>query len=394
MSILPASSQLNENLFLYSPSLDSAHVGEVRLNVGGLLFFRDNEFSTSVMDGYTLPGFRFKPTVSYMPSQWVKAEVGLNLLRFWGTDQYPNMAYRDIATWTGDETTPGFHIVPFFRVQMATNFGLQIILGNIYGAAYHRLITPLHEPELNLTTDPEAGAQILYTNRWLDADLWVNWESFIYKDDFHQEEFVFGLSTRFKYNKEQSRIHVYTPVQLLAQHRGGEIDTIRTHSVQTLMNGTVGLGATWNFRHKKLHRVTLEANLLGYYQQAGTLWPFNSGSALYFHGNLDFGYTRLKGGYFIADKFISMFGYPLFGCVSTKNPGMTYDKPSTIYVGFDYGKEFAPGFSLGLSADLYYRTPCHSITAEGTRENAKGNTSFSAGIYMRINPSFVLYKKK
>ncbi|WP_289157267.1 hypothetical protein [uncultured Muribaculum sp.] len=380
--------------FRSDESLDSSQVGELRLNVGGLLFFRDNEFSTSVMDGYTLPGFKLCPTVSYMPSRNVKAELGVSLTRFWGTDRYPNMAYRDIASWTGGERSDGFHVVPFFRVQMATDFGLQVVLGSIYGGANHRLLMPLYEPELNLTADPETGAQVLYSNRWLDADMWVNWESFIYRGDTHQEEFVFGISSRIKYNSERSRLHFYTPVQLLAQHRGGEIDTITSHSVQTLMNGAVGFGARWSINHRRVKSASLELDYLGYYQQAGELWAFDNGNALYLHGNLDVWNTRFKLGYFYGDKFISMFGYPLFGCVSTKNPGMTYDKPSTVYVGFEYAKEFAPGFSLGVNVDIYERSSCYGTTGEGVREKMKGSTSFAAGLCMKINPSFLLYKKK
>lgn len=388
------SAQFNEYIYLADTRLDSSQVGEVRLNVGSLLFFRDNEFSTSVMDGYTLPGFKLQPKVSYMPSPWVKAELGVSLTRFWGTDKYPNMAYRDIAAWTGGERTKGFHIVPLLRVQMATDFGLQVILGSIYGGANHRLLMPLYEPELNLTADPETGVQVLYKNSWLDADMWVNWESFIYRNDVHQEEFVFGLSSRIKYNDEKSKVHFYTPLQLLAQHRGGEIDTITSKSVQTLMNGAIGVGATWDINHRNLRRLSVEADFLGYYQQAGELWPFNSGTAFYVHGNLDIRNSRVKAGYFYGDKFISMFGYPLFGCVSTKNPGMTYEKPSTVYLGFDYAREFAPGFSLGVTADLYYRTSCNGTNSDGFREKMKSSASFAAGVYMRINPSFLLYKKK
>ncbi len=393
MSIGTVSAQAPGEFYITNESLDSSQVGELRLDVSSFLFFRDNEFSTSVMDGYTLPGFKLCPKVSYMPSPMVKVELGVCLLRFWGTDHYPNMAYRDIANWTGGERANGFHAVPFIRAQMATKFGLQVVLGSIYGGANHRLLMPLYEPELNLTSDPESGLQVLYHNGWLDADVWVNWESFIYRNDTHQEEFVFGISSRIKYNNERSRIHLYTPIQLLAQHRGGEIDTITSHSVQTLMNGAIGFGAEWNLNHRRIKRASAEIDYMGYYQQAGELWPFNSGSAIYAHGALDVWNSRFKLGYFYGDKFITMFGYPLFGCVSTKNSGMLYDKPSTVYVGFDFCKEFAPGFSLGVNVDIYERLACHGINTAGVYEKMKGSTCFAAGVSMKINPSFLLYKK-
>lgn len=66
---------------------------------------------------------------------------------------------------------------------------------------------------------------------------------FYLQEDIHQEAFTVGLSTRFKFNDPDSRFHFYAPLQVLAQHRGGEIDTILTNSVQTLMNGAVGIGS-------------------------------------------------------------------------------------------------------------------------------------------------------
>ena len=92
---------------------------------------------------------------------------------------------------------------------------------------------------------------MLYDSRRFDLDVWVNWESFIFREDTHQEAFTVGLSGRYKLNDPDARFHFYAPVQGLAQHRGGEIDTIFTNSVQTLMNGAVGVGTVWNTGNHK-----------------------------------------------------------------------------------------------------------------------------------------------
>ena len=60
------------------------------------------------------------------------------------------------------------------------------------------------------------------------------------------------------------------PVQMVAQHRGGEIDATDT-GVETLMNASVGVGLTWNVNQAKLKRLNWEFDVLGYYQQAGEL---------------------------------------------------------------------------------------------------------------------------
>ncbi|MDQ9805374.1 hypothetical protein RFX75_00845, partial [Acinetobacter baumannii] len=65
------------------------------------------------------------------------------------------------------------------------------------------------------------------------------------------------------------------------QHRGGEQDTLFTNSVQTLMNGALGAGITWNTDCRVLKRFNVEADFVGYYQQAGKLWGYDNGIGFY-----------------------------------------------------------------------------------------------------------------
>lgn len=97
------------------------------------------------------------------------------------------MAYQDIAHWKGDQYQKGFHALPWFRAQVALSDHVNIVLGDLYGAANHNLIEPLYNPELNMVADPEMGLQLLYNSRRFDLDVWVNWESFIFREDIHQE---------------------------------------------------------------------------------------------------------------------------------------------------------------------------------------------------------------
>ena len=94
----------------------------------------------------------------------------------------------------------------------------------------------------------------------------MNWQSFIFREDVHQEAFTVGISSRVKYNDPASRFHFYTPVQGLVQHRGGEIDTIFNNSVQTLMNGAIGVGGVWNTGHRIFKNLNVELDATGYYQ--------------------------------------------------------------------------------------------------------------------------------
>lgn len=371
-------------------AIDTAQVENLNFTLNSTLFFQDNEFDTPMLRGYTLPGFKLRPSVNYRPNANVSVDLGIYMFKFWGSDSYPNLAYSDICEWTGKENvTKGLHLLPFFRVQMATNGGLNIVLGSIYGGMHHRLIAPLYAPELNLTADPEAGAQILYSNRWLDFDTWVNWESFIFKNDTHQEAFTFGMSSRIKYNRESSRLHFFTPVQILFQHRGGEIDTLLTNSVQTLFNGATGIGGRYNINHRAIKAIELEADALLYNQQVGHIWPIDHGWAYFLRGALDVANMHTRFGFYRSHKFVSLMGYPFFGSISTSNPDLTFNNYSTLFAGINYNHEFAPGYSFGADAAVYHHLPAIGYIA-GFPRSYGASTSFYAAIYFRINPSFLI----
>ena len=222
--LMPATlrAQFEDRLYRTDYRLDSARTNELRVEVENLSFFQDNEYTGSIMKGYTLPGLWLQPRLTYQPLKNIRLELGIHTLIYHGSYKYPNYAYRDIAVWKGDQTQKGFHCLPVFRVQWALSPTFNIVLGTLHGKNNHRLTEPLYNPEMGLTADPEAGVQLLWNARPLDFDLWVNWESFIFRDDLHQEAFTFGLSTRFKANRPTAKMHVYFPLQAIFQHRGGE----------------------------------------------------------------------------------------------------------------------------------------------------------------------------
>lgn len=383
--------QISERVFKSDYHIDPEKKGQLSVELDNISFFKDNEYTGTIMKGYSLPGLWIQPKVVFYPLANIKLEAGAHLLRYWGATKYPSLAYQDIAKWKGDQFQHGFHAVPFFRAQMALSDHVNIVLGDIYGGANHDLIEPLYNPELNLTADPEAGLQLLFDSRRFDLDAWVNWESFIFNGDTHQEAFTVGLSSRYKMNDPESRFHFYMPLQALVQHRGGEIDTIYSNSVQTLMNGAVGAGAVWNTGNPIFRNVNLEFDVAGYYQQAGIIWPHNKGTGFYVRASADIYDFRVKTSYWNSHKFISMFGSPFYGAVSTAREGVTYDGQSLVYLGFEYSRSFGKGFSMGVDVDIFQHLPVNMYEPgkEGTSISGRA-TSFSAGVYLRVNPSFLI----
>lgn len=387
----PLRAQLAEKVFMTDYRINPENKRKLFIAVDNLSFFRNAESTTFVQKGYTLPGFWLQLKAAYYPTENIKLEGGLHSLWFWGATRYPAFAYNDIAVWRGEESKHNVHLLPYLRAHVALSDQVDLILGDLYGGSNHGLIAPLYNPELNLSSDPEAGVQILYHPRWMDLDIWLNWESFIYKLDTHQEAFTFGWSSRLKFNSAESTFHVYALMQALAQHRGGELDTISNgQSVQTMLNGVAGLGVDWNVRRGVLKKVNLEFDVAGYYQHAGNLWPLKRGYGWYGSMAADLSDFRVQAAYWKCEDFISLFGNPLYGAISTYLEDAVYRNPRMIYAGAEYTRTFGREFSLGINADAFYRMGTRMIDPKKRHDSEGDRLNYSFGVFFRFRPSFLI----
>ncbi len=358
--------------------LDTADVRALNVELESISFFRDNEFNSPLADGYSLPGLWVQPKLTYMPLKQIKLELGLQALIFNGANRYPNYVYHDIGYWKGSQYTKGAHLLPWFRAQ-ADFRHLTIVLGNIYGGQNHGLIEPLFNPETNLSQDPEMGFQLLWDRPHLHADVWLNWQSYIFREDTHQEAFTVGAAWRVLFNKPESRLHWSLPVQVVAQHRGGE-QNVERKGVQTIYNASAGAAAKWNVGKRVLKHLTGEANFLFAYQQTGQLWPFRTGAAG--HAAVSLGLWKfLDAGvaYYTAPRhFVSLYGNHFYSTLSILD-GQDYGKLQTAnaFVRFHY--TFAKGFVLGADAEAFQ-----------TWQSGRSDLNFSFGIYLRANPRFLI----
>lgn len=375
---------------------DSTAVGEpcLGLTVDALAFFKDNEYDGDVVRGYSLPGFRLQPRLTYTPLREVSLEAGLHATIFEGANKYPAYVFHDIAHWKGNQYQHGAHVLPFFRAEarlgQERSGKTTIVLGDIYGATAHGIAHPLYNPELTLTDDPEAGVQILVSRKRWTSDVWLNWQSYIYEEDTHQEAFTVGWTQRTLLPRGFS-----IPVQVLVQHRGGEQDIPALQlGVQTIANGAVGIEYCWRAAtspaspagqapapHSRGQRgvtvVSCEALGLGALQQSGHLWPFDVGSALWTSAAVDWAFgLRLKAGLFYAPHdFCSLYGSPYFGTLSLKHPGERFDGMTTGYWAVEYARTWAGAYTLSAKVDGYIN---------------RGRAPFSFGVYFRACPSFIL----
>lgn len=405
--------QLLSEMFTENTSLDSILLHSLRVEMDATGFFHNNEYQSEWQKGYSLPGVRIIPRLAYTPLSQINIEAGASMLFFNGANRYPNFAYHDIATWKGNQYQSGCHVLPWVRLQASFKH-LDVIVGNIYGGSNHGLITPLFNPEQNLSADPETGIQIRLHRPHILQDIWMNWQSYIFETDNHQEAFTVGTTARLLWGKQPKStsikpISFYSPVQLVIQHRGGEQDNT-SFGVQTLCNASAGMGLRWTTKGK-LDYLDAQLNAMASYQQAGVLWPFNTGFACHAGINTHwFDHLNMGIDYQHAPKqFVSLYGNPFFSTISLKNGGTRiqpdgtlkgeyhhqYEGTRLIRLGADYQYTFAKAYTLGAAFEAFSLHGGQCLRAHEATHNGAlkpHEFSFSFGLYLHISPSFLLKK--
>ena len=392
--IQKAYSQLGERLYTTDYKIDPLYKNQLSVEVDNLSFFKDNEFNSTVQRGYTLPGFWLQLKAVYYPLSNIKIEAGAHSIWYWGTTRYPAFAYRGIPEYGGKDYLHNVHVLPFFRAQVSLSDNIDVVLGNIYGGANHGLIEPLYNPELNLSSDPEKGAQLLYKSKWVESDLWIDWITFIYNLDTHQEAFAAGNTTRFKLNVPESRIHMYVPIQGLAYHKGGEID-VTNIVAQTIMNGSLGAGLRWNINRRILDYINAEFDVAGYIYPKGSTDTFKRGRGYYSKVSALLKDFNISMSYWSCKDFVSVFGNTFYSSTTTREEykGMIFEKPKMLNFCVDYSRSFGKGFAFGANVEAYYNLSGKLYSPETGmyQSSAFGkNTNFSLGVYMRMNTSFLI----
>ncbi|MCR5181115.1 MAG: hypothetical protein K6C30_07875 [Bacteroidaceae bacterium] len=354
-----------------------------------LSFFKDNEYKGELTNGYSLPGLWLQPKLTYQPMSSIRLEAGVHALIFDGANKYPCYAYHDIGRWKGHQYQSGAHLLPFFRAQAELG-KVTFVLGNIYGGANHGTMEPLMNPEVNLTQDPEMGFQIITElSRWR-LDAWMNWQSYIFEEDTHQEAFTVGFDQRIHLSASDRSLSWYVPIDILVQHRGGEQDTT-TMGVQTIVNAGVGLGLRWQTGGRIVRSLEAEAALLGCWQQSGHLWPFDKGMG----GSLSLRADIVKdfhasASLFATRDFVSLYGAPFYSTLSQKVSGARVSRLLTPHVGAEWHHSFAENYQLGVKVDAYPLSAGRLTYADGSSSPSSFVNNFSFGIYLRCNPRFLL----
>jgi hypothetical protein len=371
---------------------------ELRFNLYNYNFFVNNEYKGERVSGYTLPGFRLTPTISYTLNEKISIEGGVSLLHFWGASKYPNIVYSNLPNWAGSQHQSGVHLVPFFRTTWFINQNIKFSFGNIDYRDCHLLIEPLYNIENTFSGDPEMGLQIKANYNWFKADLWLDWQTFIFENDKHNETFCLGLTTETKIiNKEKFELSL--PLNAIVQHLGGEKLQIKS-KVHSWVNACLGLKS--NVKLSEKFNLYFGADYLKYKQLTGNIMPFKDGFAQFYYLGAKMKKVNFKIAFFDSEDFISILGSQHFCNFSTNTPGLVFDRANQFYAKIDYDYNIGKNCNAKFYCQLWRQNkitgdvllPDYSADNPEFSEKVirDGFFSFSVGVVLNLEPSFLIKK--
>jgi hypothetical protein len=352
------SAQLNNSAFEQRMAVQQADSGKLFLGFNMLGFGKNNEYFDTTVDGYTLLGYQVNPYLSYHVSEKVRLDVGVFAQKDFGNNEY-------------SEVKPTLSL-------KVVNKNFSFIFGTLESSLNHRLIEPLYDFERVLKNRLENGIQILWIKDDLFLDVWADWQNMIYLNDTEQERFAAGLSFSKSIVKENN-FRLDVPVQLVADHRGGQVD-VNSAPVITRLNAAVGITA----EVRSLSFITawgVKPYVVAYrssYEQAS----FKDGHGVFINPyiNTKIGLT-VMGSYWKGDQFLTIQGGELYPSISENYPVRVDEVRELYMLRFLYDVKLADGLMLSVRAEPFYDTFAESL-------------EYSYGFYLNFSDRFFLLNAK
>jgi hypothetical protein len=363
--------QLNQSAFIVNPDIKSADSNKFYISVVNKNIIKNNEYYNYIVPGYTLLGSQLNLQLKYYPSYNTMIETGVHLLYYYGRDKLDR-------------------VLPMIRFTYKPVKGLFVTIGDIYGGLYHNYLDPMYNFENVIQLPPELGFQVVYNNKWVHADIFLNWIYFLMPDDIsHKEKFSVGITGYTHILNPKHRFNIKVPFQYFTLHSGGQIDTLST-PLSTIVNMDFGLMSGYSF-----NGFVNKIGVNGYYllfkdNSSEKTLAFESG-----HGWMADVYTVTKWvdmhlGYWKGYQFFAPLGDPVFSSISYKseNKDEAYANREMFYYKVFLHHIIAKGINIGFRFEGY-------VELIGDIEKPlQGNNDYSYSVFMTFNRDFFITKIK
>lgn len=360
--------------------------GRLSLTLENHHFFKDNEFGLKRMDGYTLPGFYFRPKLVWQVEPRVKLSMGVHWLNYWGAHSYPTTLSYTTAHPTWSDTSSSMHILPWVQARVDFYPWLSVVIGSLENNNGHGLPTPLYNRELTYAADPEGGVQMLVQHRIVDVDAWADWREFIFNRSDHQEQFYLGLASHLKL--PLGRWTPYVPIYALTQHTGGEgLNTAEFLHTKNKVNLGTGLGLRFS---EDDFCADLEILLLRYHQVRDTTIPFNNGWAFSPTLRMRWKDLGMEVNWWDGSNFVPLMGCAHYSSVSINSDDVTFERFQNLTLKLEYHWHKFRMCEVVTEGEMIHYFPYTQNEPQlGVVEKGHA-TMISLGVHVKVKPTVVL----
>ena len=327
-------------------------------------FFKNNEYFLNTASGYPLFGTQHIPSLLYKPNKHLFVQGGVYLKKDFGTEGFAKVA-------------------PYYLVSLHKN-GYSLSFGNINANINHRMYDPIFANERLMTHQLEEGLSLKVNRRKIYSETWINWEKQQYYFSDFNEQFTIGHHTDLKLY-EQRKFSIGLPVQALAIHSGGQLDTT-SNPTSTIVNVSVGIKADLKINRSKrsINRIGFNANYLLYKDlSANSGLAYSEGNALYANLNVKmFRHFHAALSYWKSDRFIAPKGDILYQSISSNPKNLNYleQNRELIQLGLAYEKRVAKAVNLSVRLQPFY-------------DFSNSRLDYSYSLFLTLQPNVRLLKQ-
>lgn len=359
------------------------------INVPVKAFFKNNEYKRKIAYGYTLGGIRLTPNIEYQPYDNFSISLGVNLLKYWGANEYGQENFITVPYYTDTNTQKQLHWKPFFRFNWQINNNLRFIIGNLLIANSHFLPIPLYNREINYSSDGEEGLQLIYTGKYWINDAWINWQNFNFYNDIDRESFDMGTAGKIN-TSPLSKYSLLFDYSFIWHHNGGELDTVSTAVLDHWANGNVGISFAINNLCRRQNTLYFHFDYFFSMDMKNSTLPLDNGYA--FFPSIQFQNKKINTtlGYYDSKKMITFYGTNFFSNLAQRDKNITYPHNQMIYFAFDYSINLNKNnindrqlYDLSIVSEFFYK-----LDKDNSIESEVKGLSFGLGIVLTAKNNF------
>lgn len=345
---------------------DSNAVGEVHFNFYNFNYVRDYEYANQFHDGYTLYGTQLQPQLVYFAHPNLAIVAGAYIRKDYGVN--------------GVNDAKPLFTLKYHKKDLTLNFG------SLEGGIHHGYIEQLWNFERQITDPIQYGTQLIVEKEKFKLDAWIAWQKMIYNASPVKEQIIGGLTTESTI-LQRNGWKLSVPVQFLAYHKGGQIDTLKSVPLQTLFNGAAGLKI-----HKEIGGNTIKEiytdNYVAVYKDFSPVKtePFQGGFGIWLNAGVDTKFGSIVASYWKGNNFQTIKGMPLYQSVSTTlyDFGHKESNRSIFLLRYCYQKELLPNLFLDTRIEPHFDL--------GT--SRKETLQFQGSFFLTYKQDFKLFKVK